>query len=260
MIILFLAILIVPRMMLIIRLFNGRIWINRFLWRRKNDLVIISKKEISEELIEKMNIFFLGSKTDEVDIIINTPGGDIFSTQAVIDVLKHYNKPKNIFIPYYSMSGGSLLALSCDKIFMTPISSMGCVDPQIGIWYKGIFSKSSLEYAIKNKRQKAEDETYILKFIAAQYEKTIRSIVRKIRPELPESTIRTLTNGKLEHGYRITPKIAKKMGINVQIIDDTYMQRILYALTRLRGINFYYYKKPRFYSVLEKYYGAWDRS
>jgi enoyl-CoA hydratase/carnithine racemase len=161
---------------------------------------------------------------------------------AIIDILKNMKKHLNVFVPYYSMSGGTMLAMACDKIFMTPIASLGCVDPQVGIWYKGAFSKSSLDFVIQNKKKLASDDTFALKFIASQYEKSIRGLVKKIRPDLPDKTINLMTSGKLEHGFRITPAIAKDMGINAEVITDNFLLKLLYRIHKISGVKTKYIK------------------
>jgi ClpP class serine protease len=210
--------------------------------KRKNDLLLISNTTLTEKMITKINDFVRKSKTAEIDIILNTFGGEVFSTLAMIDILKSTNKIKNIFIPYYAMSGGTLMALACDKIYMTPISSLGCVDPQIGIWYKGSFSKASLDYVVKKKERLASDDTFAMLHEVTQYEKSINATVKSLQPKLSDKTINLLTKGQLEHAYRFTPQKAQNLGLKVNIMDNDIAE-MMYNFGRVKKVKGFFYKK-----------------
>ena len=68
-----------------------------------------------------------------LDLILHTPGGDVAATESLIDYLYSMFKGNiRAVIPQLSMSGGTLLALSCKEIIMGKESSLGPVDPQFG--------------------------------------------------------------------------------------------------------------------------------
>lgn len=71
-----------------------------------------------------------------ITIILHTEGGSIFSSDKIVNTILNCDKKVKAYIPYYAHSAGSLIALSCDQIFMTKYSFMGPTDPQIGIDYK----------------------------------------------------------------------------------------------------------------------------
>ena len=137
------------------------------------------------------------------------------------------------------------MALSCDKIYMTPISSLGCVDPQIGIWYKGSFSKASLDYVVKHKEKLASDDTFAMLHEVAQYEKSIQSTVKSLQPKLTKKTIDLLTKGELEHAYRFTPQKAQSLGLKINIMDAETAETI-YNLGRVKKFKGFFYKKGVF--------------
>jgi hypothetical protein len=226
------------------KIMSSKVLMKLFVKIRKNDLFLLSSY-ISDKLIFKLNEFLINSKTPEIDIIINTEGGDIFSALHIVDILKNSGKKINIFIPHYSMSAGTLISMAGNKIYMTENSSMGPIDPQIGIWWKGLFSKSSLDYVIKNKKGKAEDDTFAFRYIAGQYEKTIKNTLMRMKPDLSNKSMRFLTDGKIEHGYRVTPMVGKKLGLdNIDIITDKIILRLLYKMSKKRAIRYQYYKPP----------------
>ena len=72
------------------------------------------------------------NKSKELDLILHTPGGAISETESIIDYLQvQFNQNIRAIIPQMAMSGGTMIACSCNEIYMGNQSSLGPVDPQI---------------------------------------------------------------------------------------------------------------------------------
>jgi membrane-bound ClpP family serine protease len=72
-------------------------------------------------------------RSQGLDLILHTPGGDVAATESIIDYLHSlYNGNIRAIVPQIAMSGGTLMALSCKEIVMGRQSSLGPIDPQIG--------------------------------------------------------------------------------------------------------------------------------
>src|SRR3989344_1726703 len=97
---------------------------------------MFSASMIDESSLRDMSKVMNKMEGESFDLILHTPGGDIFSSLAISRLIKQYPGPIRAIIPLYSMSGGSLLALSCEEIIMTPNASMGPIDPQLGSFFK----------------------------------------------------------------------------------------------------------------------------
>jgi membrane-bound ClpP family serine protease len=68
-----------------------------------------------------------------LDIILHTPGGDMAATESLVDYLRSmFGKNIRAIIPQLAMSGGTIMALSCNQIIMGKESSIGPIDPQFG--------------------------------------------------------------------------------------------------------------------------------
>lgn len=67
-----------------------------------------------------------------LDLILHTPGGEVAATESIIDYLKSKFSDIRAIIPQLSMSGGTMIACSSNRIVMGRHSSLGPVDPQIG--------------------------------------------------------------------------------------------------------------------------------
>lgn len=72
-----------------------------------------------------------------IDLIIHTPGGLALAAEMIATAVKLHRAWVTAIIPFYAMSGGTLIALAADEIAMEPYSVLGSVDPQIGGWPAG---------------------------------------------------------------------------------------------------------------------------
>ena len=76
------------------------------------------------------------TKPTNIDIIINSFGGDGLASWRLITMLREYIGPDgkiSCLVPYYAFSAATLIAVGCDEIFMHPLASLGPVDPQITV-------------------------------------------------------------------------------------------------------------------------------
>ena len=80
-----------------------------------------------------MSVIHKLDRTKGLDLILHTPGGDMAATESLVDYL-HSMFGNNIraIIPQLAMSGGTIMALACNKIIMGKESSIGPIDPQFG--------------------------------------------------------------------------------------------------------------------------------
>jgi len=68
-----------------------------------------------------------------LDLVLHTPGGDMAATESLIDYLRlTFGSNVRAIIPQIAMSGGTIMALSCNEIIMGKESSIGPIDPQYG--------------------------------------------------------------------------------------------------------------------------------
>ena len=93
-----------------------------------------------------------------VDIILQTPGGDIAATESLIDYLRQkFHGDMRAIVPQLAMSGGTMIACACKEILMGRQSSLGPVDPQIN----GVPASGILEEFNKAAKEITKDENKI---------------------------------------------------------------------------------------------------
>ena len=98
----------------------------------------LSKPQISGMEIndEDKNGFMMAvhklDRTKGLDLILHTPGGDIASTQSIVDYLHNmFGNDIRAVVPQIAMSAGTIIACSCKEILMGKQSNLGPIDPQV---------------------------------------------------------------------------------------------------------------------------------
>lgn len=170
------------------------------------------------------------------DIILHTPGGAIFFTQSLSKLIRSYGSDVRCFVPYYAMSGGTMLALSCNEIIMGKFACLGPIDPQLGsIW--GIGSAKSWQKVVDVKGKKASDGAIQFAFMGEQYTSTLKSnimeaLAGKIQnPDKLLAAADYLTNGSIEHAYQIDAAKLSDLGINSSQIDEEVSEMLSKVIT-----------------------------
>jgi len=66
----------------------------------------------------------------DVEIHLRTPGGELFFAMLIAHLIYEWKGTVTAHIHSYSASGGTLIALACDKVVMDNESVLGPIDPQ----------------------------------------------------------------------------------------------------------------------------------
>lgn len=67
-----------------------------------------------------------------LDLFLHTPGGNISSTQSIVDYLhRMFGNNIRAFVPQIAMSAGTMMACACKEIWMGKHSNLGPIDPQV---------------------------------------------------------------------------------------------------------------------------------
>jgi len=189
-----------------------------------------------------------------IALILHTPGGLVLAASQIAEALKRHPAKKIVIIPHYAMSGGTLIALAADEIWMDPNAVMGPLDPQLST-IKGItLPAPSILRAVKLKGvDRVSDEMLILSDVAEkairQLKEIIINLVRdKIGESRAEKLAKVLTEGNWTHDYPITVEKAKELGLPVkeEIPPEVYELMKLYpqAMPVRPGIEYVPYPYP----------------
>ena len=85
-----------------------------------------------------------GLKSDQLDLIIHSPGGSAEETERIVKYLREKFNHIRAIIPYSAMSAATMLACSADEIIMAKHSYMGPIDPQVSIVGKGFIPAQAI--------------------------------------------------------------------------------------------------------------------
>ncbi len=110
--------------------------IDKFEKLRNSKVYLLFPNTIDNNIVE--NIYydlrekFKDNIPETLDVILDSGGGKIDAAYNLALLLRRYTKNNlNIIIPRWAKSAATLIACAGDRIYMTPISEIGPVDPQI---------------------------------------------------------------------------------------------------------------------------------
>ena len=152
-----------------------------------------------------------------IDLIVHTPGGLALAAEMIAIALKGQPAKTTVMVPFYAMSGGSLIALAADEIYMEPYAVLGPVDPQING-----FPAAAYEALLKEKPLQAiQDEVVMLSHVARLSTGQVKNFVKwLIADRLPaeecESLAEFLSDGYITHDTPITLETVQGWGLPVQ--------------------------------------------
>ncbi len=98
---------------------------------RKKDLLLLGMPEITRKEAMEIHELLLDKKTDELDVILQTFGGDIDAAFFITKLLRQHAIKVNILVPAYAKSAGTLICLGADKLVMNELSELGPLDSQV---------------------------------------------------------------------------------------------------------------------------------
>lgn len=90
-----------------------------------------SLTQISAEEINGLMSVMHGMSWDRLTLILHTPGGDVNAAETLGAYLLSKFPDIEVVIPTYSMSAGTMLSFTANRIIMGRQSQLGPIDPQI---------------------------------------------------------------------------------------------------------------------------------
>ncbi len=156
-----------------------------------------------------------------IALVLHTPGGLVLAAAQIAMALKKHPAKKIVIVPHYAMSGGTLISLAADEIWMSPEAVLGPLDPQLSMGQGIMAPAPSILKVAKIKGDKASDHLLVMADVAEKAIKEVQEfIIRLLEDKMPrekaEELARLLTEGKWTHDYPITAEDAMRMGLPVK--------------------------------------------
>ena len=92
-----------------------------------------------------------------LSLVIHTPGGDMASTETMIDYLRSKFGYVEAIVPVYAMSGGTMIALSSNRIVLGRQSQLGPIDAQLPVSGGFVSAASILDQFNTARKEISED-------------------------------------------------------------------------------------------------------
>lgn len=159
-------------------------------------------------------------KDKPIDMIIHTLGGYAVAAQMMAMAIKFHPAKVTVMVPFYAMSGGSLMSLAAGEIRMEKYSVLGPVDPQIPT-PGGMHPAGALATLMKTKPiQTISDKMVILAETGNLEIENAKAFVMwllegKMDKQQAESVADFLARGYMSHATPITLDVARSLGLNV---------------------------------------------
>ncbi len=156
-----------------------------------------------------------------IDLIIHTPGGQLHASIQIARALKNHSARTRVFVPHYSMSGGTIIALAANEIIMDKDASLGPIDPQVGDFLRGVFPAPSWLHVARKKGLEADDTTLMMSDVSEKALNFTRNMVNELLEgkfedkEKQEQVIEKLTGGEMIHSEMISVEDARALGLPV---------------------------------------------
>lgn len=92
-------------------------------------------------------------RTKGLDLILHTPGGNVATTESLLDYLRiMFGDNIRAIIPQLAMSAGTMISCACKEIIMGKPSNLGPIDPQFG----GIAAHGVIDEFEKKQKKKSK--------------------------------------------------------------------------------------------------------
>jgi ClpP class serine protease len=161
------------------------------------------------------------AKDKPVDLILHTPGGQLHASIQIAKALKNHSAKTRVFVPHYSMSGGTIIALAANEIIMDKDASLGPIDPQVGDFLRGIFPAPTWLHVTNKKGLEANDTTLAMSDVSEKALNFTRMLVNELLDdkfegrEKQKQVVEKLIGGEMVHAQLISAKDAQALGLPV---------------------------------------------
>lgn len=183
-----------------------------------------------------------------IDLVIHTPGGIELAVEQIAYGLLSHPAKVTVFVPHFALSGGTMLALAADEIWMDRQAFLGRLDPQI----LGLPAVSIARINQRKAPKDIDDQTIALIDISEKALVQTRELVEKIllANNYPKKQISKivaiLTEGRATHDEPITFNEAREMGLKVRAEIPQAISELLRLYPPRRGASPVYYVPSRY--------------
>jgi hypothetical protein len=176
--------------------------------------------------VEFMKVYSKFELNQTLNIVLHCRGGDISSSDAIINILHLHNGIINIYIPMIAYSAASMIALCGDNIYMNNYALISPVDPQIDFGTEeeeNMCPVKSYIKIVRNKGIKNLDSNFLLKYYECKslYEDNLRNmkkiLLRKYSRSVVNNLVKNLGYGIYPHEKQFNIDDLNDLGLKINI-------------------------------------------
>ncbi len=181
-----------------------------------------------------------------VRLVLHTPGGMVIAAEQIARAIKARGGVE-CYVPQYAMSGGTLVALACDKIHMGASAILGPLDPQLMVGLFDQYPCASLVRAVNQPNAHRDDRTLVYADVAekaiVQMKATVIELVSDwMGREKAGVLADQLCSGLWTHDYGLDYR--KALGLEL-LVDEDVPSRIDKVSRTFSCESVVEYRKPK---------------
>ena len=195
----------------------------------------------------------------EIDFLIISNGGDPIVALRIINALRERFQHISVIVPYVAFSAATILALGADEIVMHPYSNLGPVDPQLSVVKPDESgAPAQLQFGSEDIRNYIEfirtdvgitDQAHLISAFnslatavgplpigsSKRGQQLSLSLSTKMLeahlqdPSKAASIAEALNTSYYHHGYAVSRKEAKDIGLNI-VSPDKKLEEIMWSI------------------------------
>ena len=172
-------------------------------------------------------------QTDDLHVVVSTLGGQLSSSLGIARVLYQHQGKVYVYIPKYACSGGTLISLMADQIYMDPYAFLSPIDPQLSMpWFT--FSLKNLRRAINETEETGALHNYMNKeaddIIRGYKNKFDQMLLSKYNKKTIKKIDSELFENQVDHSCVMYSEELDYL--NVKIMEATQMKKLLFTSKR----------------------------
>ena len=191
--------------------------------RQRPTIFICPKESLNLGHVVKLRSELGNRKFDELDLVIQSGGGDIHAAYQIVELLRLHASKLNACVPFFAKSAATLLCIGADVIFLDELAQLGPLDTQIE--EKGKGGKREFVSALNPFKALEQMQNFALETL----DLSMKMIVERSGMDLEECFKHGMEFVKVTTGPLITQLNPEKLGAYSRAlsIGEEYGKRLL---------------------------------
>lgn len=208
--------------------------------RRTKSLFIFGGTDVWTAIATSKVLRRLG-KITSLEVILESPGGDLDFAIKIYKMLRAHCERLTVIVPFWAKSAASLIALSADRVLLTPYGELGPIDAQVEDPETGEFVPAhsigrALDF-IESTDDRWVKVSLAMKLspmliggylgVVSAGEQEVKEVCIRLKIKDPDLAVQALTSKYLSHGYPVTAETLREHGFPIEMISDAEAEQFM---------------------------------